>query len=54
MTMTISKLKEWRGRAEVRIESTDFKSASQLVSELQQNFQTQSINLECPMHSEKK
>lgn len=38
------KLKEWRGRAEIRIESTDFKSASQLISELQQNFQTQSIN----------
>ena len=38
------KLKEWRGRAEVRLESTDFKAASQLVSELQQNFQTQSIN----------
>ncbi|RKG34701.1 SIMPL domain-containing protein [Acinetobacter tianfuensis] len=38
------KLKEWRGRAEIRIESTDFKAASQLVSELQQNFQTQSIN----------
>jgi predicted secreted protein len=38
------KLKEWRGRAEIRIESTDFKSASQLISELQQSFQTQSIN----------
>ncbi|MCY1160326.1 hypothetical protein D9M71_02520 [compost metagenome] len=38
------KLKEWRGRAEIQIESTDFKAASQLVSELQQNFQTQSIN----------
>ncbi|OTG83354.1 hypothetical protein B9T33_02805 [Acinetobacter sp. ANC 5054] len=38
------KLKEWRGRAEVRLESTDFKAASQLISELQQNFQTQSIN----------
>ncbi|WP_374663776.1 SIMPL domain-containing protein [Acinetobacter sp.] len=38
------KLKEWRGRAEIRLESTDFKAASQLVSELQQNFQTQSIN----------
>lgn len=38
------KLKEWRGRAEVRVESTDFKAASQLVNELQQNFQTQSIN----------
>ena len=38
------KLKEWRGRAEVRLESTDFKAASQLVSKLQQNFQTQSIS----------
>ncbi|NCI78609.1 SIMPL domain-containing protein [Acinetobacter kanungonis] len=38
------KLKEWRGRAEIQIESTDFKAASQLISELQQNFQTQSIN----------
>ena len=38
------KLKEWRGRAEIQIESTDFKAASQLVSELQQNLQTQSIN----------
>ena len=38
------KLKEWRGRAEIQIESTDFKAASQLVSELQQYFQTQSIN----------
>ena len=38
------KLKEWRGRAEVQIESKDFKAASQLINELQQNFQTQSIN----------
>lgn len=38
------KLKEWRGRAEIQIESKDFKAASQLISELQQNFQTQSIN----------
>ena len=38
------KLKEWRGRAEIRIESTDFKNVSQIISELQQNFQTQSIN----------
>ena len=38
-----SKLKDWRGRAEINIESTDFKAASQLVSELQQSFQTQSI-----------
>lgn len=38
------KLKEWRGRAEINIESTNFKAASQLIAELQQNFQTQSIN----------
>lgn len=38
------KLKEWRGRAEVNLESTDFKAASQLINELQQTFQTQSIN----------
>lgn len=38
------KLKEWRSRASVRLESTDFKAASQLISELQQNFQTESIN----------
>jgi len=37
------KLKEWRGRAEINLESTDFKAASQLIGELQQNFQTQSI-----------
>jgi predicted secreted protein len=38
------KLKEWRARAEIQIESKDFKAASQLISELQQSFQTQSIN----------
>ena len=38
------KLKEWRGRAEVRLQGTDFRATSQLISELQQNFQTQSIN----------
>ncbi len=38
------KLKEWRSRAEVRIESTDFKAASQLVGALQQDLQTQSVS----------
>lgn len=38
------KLKEWRGRAEIQINSQDFKAASQLISELQQNFQTESIS----------
>ena len=37
------KLKEWRARAEINLESTDFKAASQLMSELQQTFQTQSV-----------
>ena len=39
-----NKLKEWRSRAEVRLESKDFKATSQLMSQLQQNFQTQSVN----------
>ena len=39
-----NKLKEWRARAEIQLESKDFKAASQLISELQQHFQTQSIN----------
>lgn len=38
------KLKEWRSRAEVRLDSTDFKATSQLMSELQNNFQTEGIN----------
>ncbi|MBF7686944.1 SIMPL domain-containing protein [Acinetobacter rathckeae] len=37
------KLKEWRGRAEVRLTSTDFKAVSQLMSALQNTFQTESI-----------
>lgn len=38
------KLKEWRGRAQIEIHSDDFRAVSQLIAELQQNFQTQSIN----------
>ena len=38
------KLKEWRGRAQVRLESKDFKAASQFMSELQQSFQVESLN----------
>ena len=33
-----TKLKEWRGRAEINLESSDFKAASQLVNELQPRF----------------
>lgn len=37
------KLKEWRGRAQINLSSTDIKAASQLMADLQQNFQTQSV-----------
>ena len=49
-----SKLKEWRGRAEIRLESKDFKAASQLISELQQTFQTQSISFSVSDEQRKK
>lgn len=39
-----NKLKEWRSHAELRLEGTDFKAISQLVSQLQNNFQTQNIS----------
>lgn len=38
------KLKDWRTNAQIRIESKDFKAASQLIAALQQNFQIQSLN----------
>lgn len=38
------KLKEWRARAEIQLNSKDFKAMSQLISELQQNFQTADIS----------
>ena len=49
-----SKLKEWRARAEIQIESKDFKAASQLISELQQSFQTQSISFSVSDEQRKK
>ena len=48
------KLKEWRGRAQIRLESKDFKAASQLIAELQQHFQTQSINFKVSDEKRKK
>lgn len=36
-------LKEWRARAEIRFQTHDFKAMSQLISELQSSFQTESI-----------
>lgn len=38
------KLKEWRGRSEIRLESADFKAMSQLMSELQNDLQTSSLD----------
>src|SRR5690606_34652041 len=48
------KLKEWRGRAQIRLESQDFKATSQLIAELQQHFQTQSINFKVSDEKRKK
>ncbi|OTG87778.1 hypothetical protein B9T31_03240 [Acinetobacter sp. ANC 4558] len=48
------KLKEWRSRAEIRLVSTDFQATSQLISELQQDFQTQSINFTVSDNQRKK
>lgn len=48
------KLREWRGRAEIIIESQDFKAASQLIAELQNNFQTQSIQFSVSEQQRKK
>lgn len=48
------KLKEWRGRAQIRLESKDFKATSQLIAELQQHFQTESINFKISAEKRKK
>lgn len=48
------KLKEWRGRSEIRLESGDFKAASQLIAELQQHFQVSSINFSVSEQKRKK
>ncbi len=49
-----NKLKEWRARAEIQINSQDFKAASNLISELQQNFQTQNIQFSVSDEQRKK
>ena len=38
------KLKEWRAYAQIRLVSNDFKAAAELMAELQQNFNTESVN----------
>lgn len=39
-----SKLEGWRGRAELNIESKDFKAASELLASLQESLQLQGLN----------
>lgn len=39
-----SKLQTWRGRAEIRLESKDFKAASELIARLQEKMQLESLN----------
>lgn len=39
-----SKLESWRGRAEIRLESKDFKAASELIGKLQGKLQVNGIN----------
>ncbi len=51
---TNRKLKEWRSRAEIQLDSQDFKATSQLISELQQNFQTDSISFSVSDQQRKK
>lgn len=38
-----SKLESWRGRAEVRLESRDFKAASELIAKLQERLQLNGV-----------
>lgn len=39
-----SKLESWRGRAEIRLESKDFKAAAELIGKLQEKLQINGIN----------
>lgn len=41
---TSSKLESWRGRAEVRLESRDFKAASELIAKLQDKLQLNGVS----------
>lgn len=41
---TSSKLESWRGRAEIRLESRDFKAASELIAKLQEKLQLNGVS----------
>ncbi|MCF9045872.1 SIMPL domain-containing protein [Acinetobacter nectaris] len=48
------KLKEWRGHAEIQLQSSDFKAMSMLINELQSSFQVSSIHFNVSDNQRKK
>lgn len=49
-----SKLESWRTRAEIRLESKDFKAASELIAKLQEKMQLSGINFSVSADARKK
>lgn len=49
-----SKLEGWRGRAEIRIESRDFKAAGELIGKLQEKFQLNGIHFSVAAETRRK
>lgn len=49
-----SKLESWRTRAEIRLESKDFKAASELIAKLQEKMQLSGINFSVSADTRKK
>lgn len=49
-----SKLESWRGRAEIRLESKDFKATSELIAKLQEKMQLNGINFSVSQEARRK
>ncbi len=49
-----SKLESWRGRAELRLETTDFKAAGELIGKLQEKLQVNGVNFSVSAESRRK
>lgn len=49
-----SKLERWRGRAEIRLESKDFKAASELIAKLQEKMQLNGLSFVVSPETRKK
>jgi predicted secreted protein len=49
-----SKLEGWRGRAEIRLESNDFKAASELISKLQEKLQLNGVQFSVAAETRRK